>query len=75
MHVFFPSAGFGLASHLGVLSGIPCVGVGKKLFHTDGLERSLEHREKVGEDIRVGTIPAGLCTTEWENRNVLLAKL
>lgn len=44
----FPeTAGFGLASHLGVLSGIPCVGVGKKLYHVDGLEKSSQHKEKV----------------------------
>ena len=44
----FPeTAGFGLASHLGVLSGIPCVGVGKKLYHIDGLEKSSQHKEKV----------------------------
>ena len=38
--------GFGLASHLGVLSGIPCIGVGKKLYHVDGLEKSPEHMAK-----------------------------
>ena len=27
------------------------MGVGKKLFHTDGLERSSEHREKVGRTL------------------------
>jgi len=35
--------GFGLASHLGVLVGIPTVGVGKTLFALDGLE---EHSVK-----------------------------
>jgi len=30
--------GFGLACHLGVLTGIPCIGIGKTLFYTDGLE-------------------------------------
>ena len=40
-------AGFGLASHLGVLSGIPCVGVSKKLYHVDGLEKSPQHKQKV----------------------------
>ena len=40
-------AGFGLASHLGVLSGIPSIGVGKKLFHVDGIEQSPQHKQKV----------------------------
>lgn len=30
---------FGLACHLGVLSGIPTVGVGKTLHHVDGLSK------------------------------------
>ncbi|ELR15421.1 endonuclease V protein [Acanthamoeba castellanii str. Neff] len=30
--------GFGLASHLGVLIGIPTIGVGKTFFHVDGLD-------------------------------------
>ena len=58
---FFALLGFGLASHLGVLSGIPCVGVGKKLFHTDGLKRGPEHREKVRVNARVGKILVGVC--------------
>ena len=40
-------AGFGLASHLGVLADIPCVGVGKKLYHVDGLQKGPEHKQKV----------------------------
>ena len=39
--------GFGLACHLGVLSDIPCVGVGKKLHLVDGLQNDLEHKSKV----------------------------
>uniref|UniRef100_A0A6B2LFK4 Endonuclease V n=1 Tax=Arcella intermedia TaxID=1963864 RepID=A0A6B2LFK4_9EUKA len=30
--------GFGLACHLGVLTGLPCIGVGKTLMYVDGLE-------------------------------------
>ena len=41
------SAGFGLASHLGVLADIPCIGVGKKLYHVDGLQKDAEHKRKV----------------------------
>ena len=48
MRLIFSPSGFGLASHLGVLSGIPCIGVGKQLFHVDGLTKGAAHREKVG---------------------------
>ena len=40
-------AGFGLASHLGVLAGMPSVGVGKKLYHVDGLEKGPDHKQRV----------------------------
>ncbi len=39
--------GFGLACHLGVLSDIPCVGVAKKLFLVDGLEKGPKHKHRV----------------------------
>lgn len=37
---------FGLACHLGVVLNLPTVGVAKKLFHVDGLEKS-EHLKKL----------------------------
>jgi deoxyinosine 3'endonuclease (endonuclease V) len=39
--------GLGLASHLGVLSGIPSIGVAKTLFHVDGLEKTSDFKDKV----------------------------
>ena len=47
--IFFPT-GFGLASHLGVKSGIPCVGVGKTLLCVDGLQKN---KQKVNTTIIV----------------------
>lgn len=44
--------GFGLASHLGVLADIPCVGVGKKLYHVDGLKKGPEHKQKIQTRLR-----------------------
>lgn len=41
--------GFGTASHLGVLSGIPCIGVAKKLMQVDGLEKNEQHAAKIAE--------------------------
>lgn len=38
---------FGLACHLGVLLDVPCVGVAKKLFQVDGLEKDANHQEKI----------------------------
>uniref|UniRef100_A0A4W5P7T1 Endonuclease V n=1 Tax=Hucho hucho TaxID=62062 RepID=A0A4W5P7T1_9TELE len=38
---------FGLASHLGVLSGLPCIGVAKDLLQVQGVEKSEEHQSQV----------------------------
>ncbi|XP_038598003.1 endonuclease V isoform X3 [Tachyglossus aculeatus] len=45
--------GFGVACHLGVLTGLPCVGVAKKLLQVDGLENDELHKEKIRE-LRMG---------------------
>ena len=38
---------FGLACQLGVLVDIPSLGVAKKLFQVDGLEKNDDHKQKV----------------------------
>lgn len=40
---------FGSACHLGVSLDTACVGVAKKLFQVDGLEKDQNHQKKVGE--------------------------
>ncbi|XP_046900221.1 endonuclease V-like [Hypomesus transpacificus] len=41
--LFHQRAEFGLACHLGVLSGLPCVGVAKNLLQVQGVAKSEEH--------------------------------
>lgn len=36
-----------MACHLGVLTGLPCIGVAKNLLHVDGLVKDELHREQV----------------------------
>ncbi|KAM9769977.1 LOW QUALITY PROTEIN: endonuclease V-like [Menidia menidia] len=38
---------FGLACHLGVLSGVPCVGVAKNLLQVHGVIRDQEHQAQI----------------------------
>lgn len=38
---------FGLACHLGVLSGLPCVGVAKNLLQVQGVFKSEEHQAQI----------------------------
>lgn len=40
-------AEFGLACHLGVLSGLPCVGVAKNLLQVQGVHKNEEHQSQV----------------------------
>ncbi|MGH0168232.1 UNVERIFIED_CONTAM: hypothetical protein FKN15_054162 [Acipenser sinensis] len=37
---------FGLACHLGVLTGLPCIGVAKNLLQVQGVENSERHKEQ-----------------------------
>ena len=45
----FLSLSLGSASHFGVSIDTPTIGVAKKLYHVDGLEKSPAHRRHIEE--------------------------
>uniref|UniRef100_A0A8C7PDP5 Endonuclease V n=1 Tax=Oncorhynchus mykiss TaxID=8022 RepID=A0A8C7PDP5_ONCMY len=42
-----PQVRFGLACHLGVLSGLPCIGVAKNLLQVQGVEKNEKHQSQI----------------------------
>ncbi|XP_033107975.1 endonuclease V-like [Anneissia japonica] len=45
---------FGIACHLGVITGMTTVGVAKKLHHVDGIEKDAAHGEKIKQLMKGG---------------------
>ena len=59
--------GFGVACHLGVVTGTPCVGVGKSLFHMDGISKK-SVKEVAARELKHGgdhSVLVGTSGREW----------
>eukprot|EP01083_Nonionella_stella_P282789 962336_1 len=77
--------GFGLACHLGVLTNIPTVGIGKTLLHIDGLEKDdirpmcREKLKKVGDSVdlrgRSGTLWGKALKSTKSSRNPIFVSV
>ncbi|KAG7486340.1 endonuclease V [Solea senegalensis] len=70
---------FGLACHLGVLSGLPCVGVAKNLLQVQGVYKNEEHQSQIAALQRGGdSFPLtaasgkvlGKCMCPWDTRSI-----
>lgn len=68
-------AEFGLACHLGVLSGLPCVGVAKNLLQVQGVSRSEDHQAQVSfhshPDVTLSRAQTGVTCTSLQHRKEL----